>query len=162
MFSELSSINTLPSRYYLLWHYTILDFLSYSFPWFFYLKWFNRYQFLCIDFIPIKSTYLAFQIQSNIDASSSIYFLKYDFIFKYLRNPITCAPKNNYRSPGWCGSMDSVAACEPKGHQFDSQLGHMPRMWDRSPVGSPQEATTHWCFSPSLSPSIPLSKKVNK
>ena len=23
--------------------------------------------------------------------------------------------------PGWCGSVDWVPACEPKGHQFDSQ-----------------------------------------
>ena len=32
----------------------------------------------------------------------------------------------------------------------------------RSPVGSMGEATTHWCFSPSLSPSLPLSLKINK
>ena len=32
----------------------------------------------------------------------------------------------------------------------------------RSPVGSVWEATTRWCFSPSLSPSLTLSLKVNK
>ena len=32
----------------------------------------------------------------------------------------------------------------------------------RSPVGGVQEATTHWCFFPSLSPSLPLSLKINK
>ena len=26
-------------------------------------------------------------------------------------------------------------SAEPKGHQFDSQLGHMPGLWARSPVG---------------------------
>ena len=26
-------------------------------------------------------------------------------------------------------------------------------------IGGMWEATTHWCFSPSLSPSLPLSKK---
>ena len=31
-------------------------------------------------------------------------------------------------SPGWCGSVDSVPACELKGHQFNSQSGHMPRL----------------------------------
>ena len=28
-----------------------------------------------------------------------------------------------------------VLACEPRGHQFDSQLGHMPGVWVGSPVG---------------------------
>ena len=32
----------------------------------------------------------------------------------------------------------------------------------RSPVGGAWEATTHWCLSPSLSPSLPLSLKINK
>ena len=68
--------------------------------------------------------------------------------------------KNN--SPGWCGSVDWVPACEPKGHQFDSQSGHMPGLQARSPVGSTREATTHWCFFTSLSPSLPLYLKINK
>ena len=29
-------------------------------------------------------------------------------------------------SPGWCGSVDLVLACKPKGHSFDSWSGHMP------------------------------------
>ena len=37
----------------------------------------------------------------------------------------------------------------------------MPGLQARSPVQGMQEATTHWCFSPSLSPSLPLSK-INK
>ena len=65
-------------------------------------------------------------------------------------------------SPGWCGSVDWVPACEPKGHWFDSQSGHMPGLWARSPVGGAREATTHWCFSLSLSLSLPLSLKINK
>ena len=51
---------------------------------------------------------------------------------------------------------------EPKGRQFDSQSGHMPGLRARSPLGGAWEATTHWCFSPSLSPSLPLSLKINK
>ena len=53
--------------------------------------------------------------------------------------------------PGWCGSVDWVRACEPKGCWFDSQSGHTPGLWARSPFGGMREATTHWCFSPSLS-----------
>ena len=36
---------------------------------------------------------------------------------------------------GWCGSVDGALDCEPKGLQFDSQSGHMPGLWTRSPVG---------------------------
>ena len=62
------------------------------------------------------------------------------------------------RGPGWCGSGDWALACEPKGRQFNSQSGHMPGLQARSPGGGVREATTHWCFFPSLSPSLPLSK----
>ena len=56
----------------------------------------------------------------------------------------------------WYGSMDWALASEPKGHQFNSQSGHIPGLQVRSPVRGAQEETTHWCFSPSLSPSLPL------
>ena len=53
--------------------------------------------------------------------------------------------------------------CSPRTSlRFNSRLGHMPGLWSGSPVGSVWEATTHWCFSPSLSPSLPLSLKINK
>ena len=38
-------------------------------------------------------------------------------------------------SPGWCGSVDWVPACEPKGRWFNSQSGHKPGLWARFPVG---------------------------
>ena len=41
---------------------------------------------------------------------------------------------------------------------FSSQSGHMPGFGARSPIGGAWEATTHWCFSPSLFPSLPLSQ----
>ena len=64
--------------------------------------------------------------------------------------------------PGWHSSVDWVRACEPKSCQLDSQSGHMPGLQARSPVGGTGDTTTHWCFTPSLSPSLPLSLKVNK
>ena len=67
-----------------------------------------------------------------------------------------------YMYLGWCGSVDWVLACEPKGHQFHSQSRHRPGLQARSPVGGAWEATTHWCFSPFLSPSLPLCWKINK
>ena len=66
------------------------------------------------------------------------------------------------RSPHWCGSVDWVPACEPKGHQFNSLSGHMPGLWARYPVGGTWEATTHWCFSSSLPPSLTLCLNITK
>ena len=51
-----------------------------------------------------------------------------------------------------------VPACESRGHQFDSQSGHVPRLQARSQVGDTWEATTHWCFTPSFSFPSGLSK----
>ena len=70
--------------------------------------------------------------------------------------------KYTHFSPGWCGSMDGVLACVPKGHRFHSQSGHKPGLWAKPPVGGAQEATTYGCFSSSLPPSLPLSLKINK
>ena len=72
---------------------------------------------------------------------------------------ITFALRIRQMCPGWCGSVDWVLACKPKGVQFDSQSGHMPGLWARSPVGGTWEATTHWCFSPTLYPPFPSLKK---
>ena len=66
----------------------------------------------------------------------------------------------NQGCPGWCGAVGWMPACELKGHWFDSQSGHMPGLQARSPVGGAREATTCWCFFPSL-PSFP-SLKINK
>ena len=55
--------------------------------------------------------------------------------------------------------------CLPANHRVTGlipSLGHMPGLRARFPVGGVQEATAHWCFSPSLSPSLPLSKNKYK
>ena len=62
----------------------------------------------------------------------------------------------------WCSSVDWAPACEPRGRWFDSQSGHKPVFQALCPVEGAWEATTHWCFSPSLPPSFPLSLKMNK
>ena len=64
-------------------------------------------------------------------------------------------------SPGWCSSVDWVWACEPKGHWFDSQSGHMPRLWARSPSRRSARGN-HTLMFLSLSPSLLLSLKINK
>ena len=83
-------------------------------------------------------------------------------------SPLFVKPKyivlKKYYGPGWCGSADWAPDCEPKGPWFDSQSGHMPGLQAGSPVRGTQGTATHWCFSPFLSPSLPLSlkKKINK
>ena len=65
--------------------------------------------------------------------------------------PNTLTKESDFCS-GWCGSVGWVLACELKGHQFNSQSGHMqvPGVW---------EATHTLVFlSLSFSLSSPLSK----
>ena len=50
----------------------------------------------------------------------------------------------------------------PQDRWFGSWSGYLPTLQTRSPVGGMWEATTQWCFSPSLCPSLPLSLKINK
>ena len=53
---------------------------------------------------------------------------------------------NSQQMPWLCGSVDWAPACEPKGRQFDSQSGHVPGLWSRSPIGGIREATTLLMF----------------
>ena len=46
----------------------------------------------------------------------------------------------------------------PANQKVDGSIPTLPGLWVRSPVGDLWEATSHWCFSPSLSFSLPLSK----
>ena len=58
----------------------------------------------------------------------------------------------------WLSGLSAILQTE--------RSGHIPGLQARSPVGSLWEATnqciTHWCFSPSLSSSLPFSLKINK
>ena len=73
-----------------------------------------------------------------------------------------CSSFKTQISPSWCGSVDWVLARETKSRRLDSQSGQMPGLRAISWVGGVQEETTHWYFSPSFSPSLPLSLKINK
>ena len=76
--------------------------------------------------------------------------------------------QKNCLCPDWCGSVGWASAHKPKGHWYDSRSGHMPGLWARSPVGGIWErqlidvSLEHCFFSPTLSPSLPLSLKINK
>ena len=62
------------------------------------------------------------------------------------------------------GLVGWVLTCEPKGYWFNSQSGHMPGLWARSPVGGIRETTNYILMFLSLSPSLALSLKkyINK
>ena len=52
--------------------------------------------------------------------------------------------KEKKEKPPWLVWQSGLSmACKPTGHQFNSQLGHMPGLQARSPMGGTQEATTH-------------------
>ena len=60
--------------------------------------------------------------------------------------------------PDWCGSVGWLSSHKLKGCLFNSWPGHMPGLEVLFQVGGVQEAND--CFSPSLSPSLPLSLKI--
>ena len=56
----------------------------------------------------------------------------------------------------WLSGLSTGLQTKESPVQYPSE--HMPELQARCPVGGAPEATTHYCFSPSLSPSPPLSK----
>ena len=69
--------------------------------------------------------------------------------------------------PCWCGSVDRVLTCEVKGHWFNSQSGACLGCGPHPQFGARERqlidvSLTHRYFSPSLSPFLPLSVKINK
>ena len=93
------------------------------------------------------------QLQSSLlgwprpHCNSEAPFLPPDFLFS---SQVLILKTISHPSPGWCSSVDWEPACKQKGSGFDSQSGHMPGLWGRSPIWGTWGATTHWCFSPSL------------
>ena len=97
------------------------------------------------------------------EEEKQLFFLHILFYFLLQWNILDFEFKNiNIFSPGWCGSEDWVLACKTKGRLLNSHSGHMPGLWSRSTAGGAREATTHWSYSPPLSPSLLLSRKINK
>ena len=74
--------------------------------------------------------------------------------------------KKKKSCPGWYGSLDWALVCKQKGHQFNTQSGHVPGFRGGSLAGGMPEATDRYiCYTlmfRSLSPSLPISLKVNK
>ena len=70
-------------------------------------------------------------------------------------------------SPDWCGSVGWALSCKLKGRHFNSQSGHLPGLWARSPVGG-LCARGNQLFLLHISESLPLclplfpSLKINK
>ena len=75
-----------------------------------------------------------------------------------------CIPKWSYRKvQPWLVWLSGLSASLwTKGSLVWFPVSEYAWVWVRSPVGDAQEATTHLCFSPFLSPSFPLCLKLNK
>ena len=88
-------------------------------------------------FQPIRDSTLSF-----------LWFCEHGVKFMVLRDEsyFYCGITVKYQlSPGLCGSVGWVPACELKGCWFNSQSGHMPGLRARSPVRHMREAA-NWCF----------------
>ena len=83
----------------------------------------------------------------------------YSYISFRERSSSPTCPLNVRFNPGWCGSMDWVLACESP--VWFPVRAHA---WVVGQVSSWGQATGNHTlmFSPSLSPSLPLSLKINK
>ena len=90
--------------------------------------------------------------------------LPYPFLIVFLthtRQPLTLKMMTQKEREPWLVWLSGLSmGCKSKGRQFYLQSGHMPGFQGSSPVGGAREATTHRCFSPSLSPSPSL--EINK
>ena len=52
----------------------------------------------------------------------------WDLAFYFIKSTV----ENKKEAPYWCDLVGCVPACEPKGHWFNTQSGHMPGLWARS------------------------------
>ena len=96
-----------------------------------------------------------------------LYYYKIALSPSHIQGPAQIMPlfyyiKIFYYSPGWCGSVDSALACKPRGHRFDSQSGHMPGLWARSPVEGAWGNHTLIFFSFSFSLPSLLNRQTNQ
>ena len=96
-----------------------------------------------------------FDAQKFLILTKSIYlliFLIFHFVLLMLYLRIHCQIQGQEYNfgYGWYGSGDWAPACEPKGHWFDSQSGHMPGLQARSPVRG--------CEKQLIDVSLPLPK----
>ena len=67
----------------------------------------------------------------------------------------------------WLVWLGGWSAGLHRGRRLISQSGHVPGLWARSLAGACKRqlihvSLSHRCFSPSFSPSLPLSLKINK
>ena len=75
-------------------------------------------------------------IVSN-ETKKSAFYPQYVSKQQVIKNKAFCA--------GWCGSVDWVPSCKPKGCQINAlnaQTGHMPELWARSLMEDISEANT--------------------
>ena len=112
----------------------------------------------CLNKIKTVYDNTQLTLYSNSENVGTLWLQKLEGI-NLLNTQLFCFLKNIMLSPGWCGSVDWMSTWEPRGHWFNPQSEYTPGLRAMSPVWGVWEATAHWCFPPSLSPSVPLCLK---
>ena len=79
--------------------------------------------------------------------------------FKYVQSKCFLWRINFLPLSGVAQWIERQPACKPKGHQFNSQSGHMPRLHATPPVGGAQKVSLHLFLPPFLSKKINNLKK---
>ena len=113
------------------------------------------------DWSVLWRRYTMLPVVGRYSSSWGTIWISFPFLLqnKNFQEMETICIKYSGISPGWCGSVDWVLACESKGGLFDSWSGHMPGLWARSLVGGVWEVTDGQCISRTLmflSPSFSL------
>ena len=72
------------------------------------------------------------QIRQNVTLVNWWINMRGKWLFMVLFFHLLCRFEIFQNGLGWCGSVDWVPACEPKGCWFNSQSGHMPGFWAKS------------------------------
>ena len=120
----------------------------------------------------INCSFLSNPVVYCVTLSYNSYPIFIWFSLKTSTTPISCAwhctgnkgmnGKLFLSRPGWCGSVDWVLACEPKGCWFNSWSGHMPALQARSTSGGVQRISRLMFLSLSFSSPLPLYLNINK
>ena len=122
--------------------------------------------FVFLPALPLKSSVSCEQeplpfLKPQQFHNSEIAFIK---IVDSQKKILSTEISNKSHQP-WLVWLSGLTECQPVNQRVTSLItiqGTFPSCRPGPPVGGTPEATTHCCFSPPLSPSLPLLLKINK
>ena len=84
------------------------------------------------------------------------------FVISFPQNLRKLIKKNNIGTLASMAQVVGALSHRPKGHKFNSQSGHMPRLWVQSPVRAHITGNQSMFLSLSLLSPFPSLSKINK